>query len=155
MSAPLVLNVQRLGPHQIARFRQLMQVFADAFEDPDHYTAQPPDDAYLRAMLAKPDFIALAALKADEVIGGAVCYVLHKFEQRRKEVYIYDLAVAQAHRRQGVATAILTEVNAQARLEGADLSYVQADVEDIEAASLYSKTGERAEVLHFTFDLET
>jgi len=34
-------------------------------------------------------------------------YELRKFEQERSEVYIYDLAVASAHRREGIATALI------------------------------------------------
>jgi len=34
-------------------------------------------------------------------------YELHKFEQQRSEIYIYDLAVLAAHRRQGIATAMI------------------------------------------------
>jgi aminoglycoside 3-N-acetyltransferase I len=37
------------------------------------------------------------------VVGALAAYVLPKFERERAEVYIYDLAVAEAFRRMGVA----------------------------------------------------
>jgi hypothetical protein len=41
----------------------------------------------------------LAALQGDDVIGGIAAYELPKFERLRKEIYLYHLAVASAHRR--------------------------------------------------------
>lgn len=38
------------------------------------------------------------AMRDDTVIGGLAGYALKKFEQERKEYYIYDLAVATAFR---------------------------------------------------------
>jgi aminoglycoside 3-N-acetyltransferase I len=38
-------------------------------------------------------------------VGGLIAYELEKFERARSELYIYDLAVAEDHRRRGVATA--------------------------------------------------
>ena len=49
-------------------------------------------------MLGSDSFIALAASKGGEVVGGIAAYELKKFEQPRSEIYIYDLAVAAAHR---------------------------------------------------------
>ena len=41
------------------------------------------------------------------MVGGLAAYVLPKFEQERSEVCIYDLAVAEPHRRQGIAEEVL------------------------------------------------
>jgi aminoglycoside 3-N-acetyltransferase I len=54
--------------------------------------------------------IALAALKHSMVVGGLVAYQFQKFEQERSEIYIYDLAVAEAPRRRGIATALIEEL---------------------------------------------
>ena len=65
---------------------------------------------YLRQLLDSDYFIAIAALKEGEVVGGLTAYELKKFEQERSEIYIYDLAVAAAHRRQGIATALIQKL---------------------------------------------
>ena len=52
--------------------------------------------------------------------------MLPKFEQERSEVYIYDLAVAVAHRREGIATALIMELKRIASLRGAYVIFVQA-----------------------------
>ncbi|MEH1829598.1 MAG: hypothetical protein V7L22_30390 [Nostoc sp.] len=48
---------------------------------------------YLRQLLDSDYFIAIAALKEGEVVGGLTAYELKKFEQERSEIYIYDLVV--------------------------------------------------------------
>jgi len=100
-------------------------------------------------VLSKPDVIVLAALHNGQVIGALVGYVLHKLEQARAEIYIYDLAVAEGFRQHGVATALITETQMIATDVGAWVVYVQADYADPPAVALYTKLGVREDVLHF------
>jgi aminoglycoside 3-N-acetyltransferase I len=58
-------------------------------------------------------------LQEGTVVGGLAAYELKKFEQERSEIYIYDLAVREEHRRQGIATALIGELKAIARRRGA------------------------------------
>src|SRR4051812_39641006 len=97
-------EIFRITSADVPRLRQLNAMFGKAFDDPDSYGAAPPGDAWLEAVLAKDHVIALAAIGGDAVVGGLVAYELDKFEQARREIYIYDLAVAEAHRRRGIAT---------------------------------------------------
>jgi aminoglycoside 3-N-acetyltransferase I len=76
-------------------------------------------------------------------------YELPKFEQERSEIYIYDLAVAAAHRCQGIATSLIRELQEIAAERGAYVIFVQADLIDAPAIALYSKLGVREDVLHF------
>lgn len=141
--------IQTLGPDDLPRMRALNALFADVFEDPQSYADAPPDDAYLRRALAQPHVIALVAVADDQVVGGLVAYELPKLEQRRSEVYLYDLAVRAAHRRQGVATALIQRLCRLARERGVWVVFVQADWGDDPAIALYEKLGVREEVLHF------
>ena len=88
-------------------------------------------------------------MKSGEVVGGIAAYELHKFEQERSEIYIYDLAVAAAHRREGIATALILELKKIAAARGAYVVFVQADPGDVPAIALYTKLGTREDVLHF------
>jgi aminoglycoside 3-N-acetyltransferase I len=83
------------------------------------------------------------------VVGGLAAYELRKFEQERSEIYIYDLAVADTHRRRGIATALIQELKKIAALRGAYVIFVQADIGDEPAIALYTKLGVREDVLHF------
>jgi aminoglycoside 3-N-acetyltransferase I len=91
----------------------------------------------------------LAALKGAEIVGALAAYELHKFEQERSEIYIYDLAVAAPHRRQGIATALIAELGKIAATREAYVIFVQADPPDAPAVALYTKLGTREDVLHF------
>src|SRR5690349_24720353 len=105
--APLI---RVFGPGNLALMRKMLDLFGREFGDVPTYSAQQPDDAYLGKLLASENFVAIAALEKEEVIGGLAGYVLPKFEQSRSEFYIYDLAVSATHRRRGIATAIIQEL---------------------------------------------
>lgn len=144
-------TVRRLTPGDRALFRAMNVLFGKAFEDAQAYGAAPPDDAYVDALLAKPHIVPLVAVQ-DAVIGALVAYELDKFEQARSEFYIYDLAVDEAHRRRGVATALIDHLREIARARGAWVIYVQADYGDDPAIALYTKLGAREDVMHFDID---
>jgi aminoglycoside 3-N-acetyltransferase I len=77
-----------------------------------------------------------------------------KFERMRREIYIYDLAVNAAHRRRGVATALIEHLREIAAQRRAWVIYVQADYGDESAIALYEKLGIREDVIHFDIDIE-
>ena len=95
--------------------RQLNDVFAEAFEDTESYQSAPPSNEYLESLLATSTFIPLVAVHDGKVVGGLAAYVLRKFEQERSEIYIYDLAVLESHRRQGIATGLINKLREIAR----------------------------------------
>jgi aminoglycoside 3-N-acetyltransferase I len=144
-------NIRQIRPDEVPLLEALSTAFGDAFSDVDTYTGKRPRADYLRRLLGSEYFIALVALKSDEVVGGIAAYELRKFEQERSEIYIYDLAVVAAHRREGIATALIAELKQIAATRGAYVIFVQADrgVEDEPAIALYTKLGTREDVLHF------
>ena len=128
-----LVSLRRLTPADTALLRALNAVFGEAFGDSETYGRAPPSDAYLSGLLAKEHVIALVALAAGQVVGGLVAYELDKFERARRELYIYDLAVAKDHRRRGIATALIERLREIAAA----------------AIALYGKVGAREDVLHF------
>jgi aminoglycoside 3-N-acetyltransferase I len=142
-------NIRQLGSDDIAAMEGLLTTFGEAFEEVETYGAARPGNVYLKRLLGSDYFIAIAALKSDCVVGGIAAYELHKFEQERSEIYIYDLAVDAAHRREGIATALIQELQKIAAARGAYVIFVQADIGDAPAIELYTKLGIREDVLHF------
>jgi aminoglycoside 3-N-acetyltransferase I len=142
-------RVQVLAGKDIGVMRGMLAMFGEAFGERATYTRAQPEDVYLENLLSSETFIAIAALSEQAVVGGLAAYTLPKFEQARKEIYIYDLAVAATHRRQGIATALIEEIKKLARAKGAYVIYVQADYGDDAAIALYTKLGVREDVLHF------
>jgi aminoglycoside 3-N-acetyltransferase I len=147
------LEVRRVSAGELDLMRSLNALFAAVFADPESYERHRPTDDHLREVLAKDHVIALAALIGGRMAGGLVAYELDKLEQARREIYLYDLAVAHADRRQGVATALIRRLQAIARARGAYVVFVQADHGDDAAIALYEKLGVREEVLHFDLRL--
>jgi aminoglycoside 3-N-acetyltransferase I len=122
MSDPFTICA--LGSDDVAHVEAILTVFGVAFDEAKIYSASRPSKAYLRRLLGSKYFIALVALKNGSVVGGLAAYELQKFEQERSEIYIYDLAVASAHRREGIATALIKELE---RIATARAAYVIFD----------------------------
>lgn len=151
LSSPF--SIHRLTSSDVALLEGILTTFGEAFDEVETYSGARPSAAYLERLLGSDSFIALAALKDGEVVGGIAAYELRKFEQERSEIYIYDLAVAAAHRRQGIATALILALKKVAAARGAYVMFVQADLGDAPAIALYTKLGTREDVLHFDIRL--
>ena len=143
------VDIRQLGPADIALMDAMLAMFGEAFDEVETFSIARPSRSYLERLLAREHFIALAAVRDGEVVGGLAAYELEKFEQERSEIYIYDLAVAEGHRRMGIATALIEHLRAIGRARGAYVVFVQADHVDPPAIALYTKLGKREDVLHF------
>jgi aminoglycoside 3-N-acetyltransferase I len=155
-SSSKAFTIQHITADEVPLMGAMMTALGKAFGDSDTYDGRRPDEAYLTKLLANEDFIALAAMDGDEVVGGLAAYVLRKFEQPRSEVYIYDLAVDESYRRAGIATALIGALKPIAKARGAYVIFVQADTneEDQPAIALYTKLGSREDVLHFDIPVD-
>ncbi|MCM3881864.1 MAG: AAC(3)-I family aminoglycoside N-acetyltransferase [Vicinamibacterales bacterium] len=142
-------EVKQLAPSDVGLLKNLLRVFGEAFEDVHTYQGAVPGNDYLRSLLAKQHFIALVARQGEDVVGGLAAYQLDKFEQDRREIYIYDLAVAEGHRRKGVATGLIGALKAIATARQVYVIYVQADRDDLPAIKLYESLGRKEDVHHF------
>ncbi len=149
MPDPVSVAIKVLGPGDWQSMGGMLAMFGEAFGEPEIYDGARPGEGYLRRLLGSDTFVALTAVKDGAVVGGLAAYELKKFERERSEIYIYDLAVAAAHRRRGIATALIEELKVIAAARGAYVIYVQADLVDDPAIALYSKLGRREDVLHF------
>jgi ribosomal protein S18 acetylase RimI-like enzyme len=144
-----IASTRALNASDVLEFRAMLALFGAAFDDRETYLSAQPDDDYLRRLLASDTFIAVAAFDGTTLIGGIAAYVLTKFEQARSEIYIFDLAVHEQHRRKGVATSLIMQLKRIAAERGAFVIYVQADYGDDAAIALYTKLGTREDVMHF------
>lgn len=150
----MAYTCQQITASELGLLHQLLDVFGEAFNEPETFGSAVPSEGYLRGLLGKSNVIALAGVSDGRVVGGLVAYVLEKFEQERSEIYIYDLAVAESHRRQGIATALIRLLQGIAKEVGAYVIYVQADLGDEPAIRLYQSLGTREDVLHFDIPVE-
>src|SRR5215475_2281346 len=134
-------SYRQLTSADISLLKDLLRVFGEAFGEVETYQGSVPSDDYLTRLLSKQHFIAVAAMNGEEAVGGLAAYELDKFEQDRREIYIYDLAVAESHRRRGVGAGLLGELRRIAARRDAYVIFVQADIEDGPAIALYESFG--------------
>jgi aminoglycoside 3-N-acetyltransferase I len=149
----------RLRPEHAHLVPGLQSMFGRAFDDGARWRDRRPSTTYTEKLLAKEHVIVLAALHGEagkeQVVGGLVAYELPKIEEARSEIYIYDLAVDEAHRRRGIAAALIEALQPIAHSCGAWVIYVQADYGDEPAVALYTKLGTKEEVMHFDIAVRT
>ncbi|WP_447766054.1 AAC(3)-I family aminoglycoside N-acetyltransferase [Sphingopyxis panaciterrae] len=143
------IEIRRLTAADIPAMRALNALYAREFGDPASYPADAPDEEWLRRRLGHDGIFVLVAEIDGRVVGGLTAYDLPKLEQARSEIYIYDLAVAAAWRRCGIASALIAELQHIAASIGAWAVFVQADPGDDPAVALYTKLGTREDVMHF------
>lgn len=148
-------EIRRLGPDDLGGMRGMLHCFGEAFDDASTYIGEQPSDAYLGELLGDSSLVALSATVEGEVVGGLVAYELRKLERERSEFYIYDLAVLDAYRRRGIATALINALKPIAREAGGWVIFVQADAVDAPAVALYATLGIREDgVYHFDIPVE-
>ena len=140
---------RQLSAFDVEPLKQLLVVFGVAFGEIQRHLTYTPDESHVRALLSRPHIIALVAERGDEVVGGLIAYELEKFEKKKSEIYLYDLAVANAHRRLGIASRLIEELRAIARERGVQDIFVQADRGDKAAIKLYENFGQSEEPFHF------
>ena len=119
--------VRTLSGADLTPMREMLTMFGHAFDAPPPTpSARPTTPTCAACSTARPSW-RWRRSTARGFIGGLAGYVLPKFEQARSELYIYDLAVDAAHRRRGVATALISEVQRLAAARGVYVIFVQAD----------------------------
>ena len=133
-------RIIRVGPAQAGL---LDKVADDVFD-------APIDLARLKAYLAESTHLMVVACDGGEVIGQARG-MIHRQPDQATELYIDNLGVTPAHKRQGVATALLDELTAWGRELGCEEAWVGTEVDNEAARGLYEGRGSEAEtfVLYF------
>jgi len=148
-------EIRQLGRSDVHLLKDLLKVFSEAFDDFSTYQSAVPADTYLESMLGKSHVIALIALYRDNVVGGLTAYQLDKFEQDRREIYIYDLGVLEAHRLKGIARSLIQELKRIAKDRAAYVIFVQADSGDTAPIRLYESLGKREDVHNFDIPVDS
>lgn len=153
MVTPDHYTYRQLTRADVSLLKDLLRVFGEAFGEVDTYQQSVPSDDYMARLLGKQHFIAVVGMKNEEVVGGLAAYQLDKFEQDRREIYIYDLAVVDSHRRRGVATGMIGELRRIASERNVYVIFVQANVEDGPAIALYESLGTKETAHHFDIEV--
>ena len=134
MSTGRDATVRRLGPGDEEVVRKLA--------DGEAQTALLGDDAT----------IFLAAFRDDEPVGFVFGYELPRRHGAPSILFVYELDVAEGHRRQGIAARLMNELAEIARERGIQDGFVLTEPGNDPANALYrSLGGERVETVMWDF----
>jgi len=144
---PTAVRVRRLDPRDRSDAAALLRLL-------DHYARSPAGGARpladearerLPALLAsRPHYLGLLAFDADRAVGLANCFEGVSTFKARPLLNLHDLIVAEDRRGRGIGTALLAEVEAQARARGCCKLTLEALEGNADAIRLYRSVGFRA-----------
>lgn len=144
-------DVRRLTTDDIVAFKQLVELFCDVFEMQKDGIAE----SRLQQLLADPNFVAFAALDNGTVCGGLTGYIMPMYYHTQSELYLYDMAVAITHQRQGIGRQLIAALKAFCSANGINTMFVEAHAEDLHAVEFYRNTGGVAEqAVHFNYRIQ-
>ena len=123
MTEPQQTTVRRLGPGDEDIVRRLAE--------------QAPQTA----LLADERTIFLAAFQDGEPVGFVFGYDLPRRHGKPSILFVYELEVSAAFRRQGIATRLMNELRRIAGARGTEDSFVLTEPDNAAANELYGSLG--------------
>jgi len=127
------MKLERMGPEDQAR------VMAAA-----HLFDYPPRSDAVHRFLADPNHHLLIAYSGD-LPAGFVSGVEVTHPDKGTEMFLYELAVDEGHRRQGIGTALVEALRDLAREQGCYGMWVLTDDDNAAAGATYRKAGGEVE----------
>ena len=96
------------------------------------------------ALLADPDTIFLVAFDGEQPVGFTFGYELDRRHGDERMLFIYELDVDEAYRRQGIATRLMQELLRLAEADGITDAFVLTEPDNVPANGVYEKVGGRS-----------
>jgi ribosomal protein S18 acetylase RimI-like enzyme len=99
------------------------------------------------ALLADPRTLMLVAFDAERPVGFVLAHVLPRRHGDRAELFVYEVDVAESHRRRGIASALLERLGELARERGVRAGFVLTEPDNGPANALYRDAGGATEAV--------
>lgn len=142
------LRIRRLAAADRALAAKMFAMMARVFGE-QHSALS---NRYAARLLRRPEFWAIAALAAGEVVGGLTAHLLPMTRIEAAEIMVYDVAVRPDHQRQGIGRLLMTSLFKGAARAGVREVFVAAENRDVHAIRFYAALGgTRSAVTHFSF----
>jgi len=136
-------HIVRVGP---ADARLLDRIAADVFDE-------PIDPARLAAYLAEPGHLMVLAVAPDGEVVGQARGMVNRHPDLPTELYIDNLGVTPARRRERLATRLLDALVAWGLELGCEEAWVATEPDNEAARALYAARGAEAEaVVMFAYE---
>ena len=105
-------------------------------------------------LLSNTNFIAIAAFRENEIVGGLTAYELSMYYSDNSEIFLYDLAVKPEYQRMGIGKRLIHHLREYCVKNGIDEFFVLAHAEDEHAVEFYRSTGGKSEkVVNFLYNV--
>ena len=102
-------------------------------------TSDGPGDP--EALLADPRTLMLVAFDAERPVAFVLAHVLPRRHGNPAELFVYEVDVAESHRRRGIASALLARLGDLARERGVPAGFVLTEPDNGPANALYRDAG--------------
>jgi aminoglycoside 3-N-acetyltransferase I len=129
------VEVKRLEPRHASLAADVAKSFA----------ARAASLEYLERFLANPANYLIAAHVEGELAGFLLAYALERLNEESHKMFIYEVEVAEGHRRKGVGTALINFVRDIVRREKMVSAFLFTNYSNEGAVAFYKSTGAAVE----------
>jgi aminoglycoside 3-N-acetyltransferase I len=109
-------------------------------------TSDSPGDP--EALLADPRTLMLVAFDGERPVGFVLAHELPRRHGDRAKLFVYEVDVAETHRRRGIASALLSRLGELARERGIRTGFVLSEPDNGPANALYREAGGATEAVN-------
>lgn len=102
-------------------------------------------DAYIGRRLARDDFHVVVALEDGKLVGGLTAYEMRMFKNETTEMFLYEIEVAETHRRKGIGKALIGFLKEIRRDKRIVQMFVGTQKDDLPARARYASERRRGE----------
>lgn len=99
------------------------------------------------ALLADPRTLMLVAFDGGRPVGFVLAHELPRRHGDRAKLFVYEVDVAESHRRRGIASALLGQLAELARGRGIRTGFVLTEEDNVAANALYRSAGGSPETI--------
>ena len=99
------------------------------------------------ALLADPRTLVLVAFEGERPVGFVLAHELPRRHGERAKLFVYEVDVAESHRRRGIASALLARLAELARERGIRTGFVLTEPGNGPANALYRSAGGATEAV--------
>ena len=143
------LEVRQLTPADLSAFILLIRLFNAVFESDESAISS---ETNLLKLLSGNQFVVIAAIYENELVGGLTAYELPMYYSENPEIFLYDLAVKREYQRRGIGKRLIHHLRDYCTKHGIHEFFVLAHAEDEHAVEFYRSTGGKSEeVVNFLY----
>jgi aminoglycoside 3-N-acetyltransferase I len=106
---------------------------------PDGYPVPSLDCC--RRFLSRSENVLILASEGDTPVGYVVAYLLDRVDRDQQMMFFYEIGVAEAYRRRGIATRLVGALKAICRAHDVMKMWVPTGRSNVAATRLYASTG--------------